>query len=331
MSLLIFPLIFYLNRNVFTKVIVRRIIWVFCVSVVVFVLLQIIVSLFNIDYLLLDLTEKEIRRNNLSSLTTIEQNRINSIKIRRFRSFILKFGDTHFTYQGLWISFVIFVFLREAYLRFKKNLTHSIILLISASLLIIWLSLLSTRMPLLTVLIASFVTWLLFVKFEIKTFLILLITSILLSITSYFVFVPIKVRINEIFSTKFNLRNGIYYCSFKVIQKNILLGVGVGDSQSELNKCYENKIGAKIYKWMDYNTHNQYLFFLVSTGIGGLLLFLISIYIHLKKSITSRQAMYFYFSIIIILISMTENILVRSDGLMFYAFFGNLFLFNSKK
>ena len=110
-----------------------------------------------------------------------------------------------------------------------------------------------------------------------------------------------------------------------------MLGVGVGDSQSELNKCYENKIGAKIYKWMDYNTHNQYLFFLVSTGIGGLLLFLISIYIHLKKSITSRQAMYFYFSIIIILISMTENILVRSDGLMFYAFFGNLFLFNSKK
>lgn len=346
LSLLIFPLVFYLNRNVFTNTIINRIIWFFCFSVVLFVIFQILTAVFNVDYLLADLTDNEIKRNNLSKLSNIDSNTINSIKIRRFRNYILELADTHFTYQGLWVSFTFFVFLKEAYFRFKKHKIQSITLLVIAAILIIWLMLLSTRMPLLAILVASVITLFMFFKFKVKTFLALIITSTLLVITSYFVFVPLKVRIDEIFATKFNLptkgndietynsinvRNGIYFCSMEVIKKNILFGVGLGDSQDLLNKCYENKIGAKIYKWTDYNTHNQYAFFLVCTGIVGLLFFLMSIFIQIKKSIYFRQATFFYFSIIIVLFFMTENILVRSDGVIFYAFFGNLFLFNFKK
>lgn len=346
LSFLIFPLIFYLNRDVFSKKMIKNIIWIFCFSVVAFIIFQIIASVFNIDYLLADLTEEEIRRNNLSKLSTIEPNTINSIKIRRFRSSILELVDTHFTYQGLWISFVFFVFVKEGYLRLNKNRVQSIILFFTAAVLIIWLMLLSTRMPLLAIIIASFITLFMFIKVKVKTLIFLIITSVLLSLTSYFVFIPIKVRVDEIFTTKFslpttgndiqtynsvNVRNGIYYCSVDVIKNNILFGVGIGDQQDQLNMCYKNKIGAKIYKWRDYNSHNQYLFFLLCTGIGGLLFFLMSIYIQIKKAITLNQATHFYFLVIIILISITENILVRSDGIMFYAFFGNLFLFNSKK
>ena len=49
-----------------------------------------------------------------------------------------------------------------------------------------------------------------------------------------------------------------------------MFGVGVGDVQNEMNDCYHNKIGSKVYLWNDYNTHNQFLFFFAAVGVLGI-------------------------------------------------------------
>src|SRR5690606_17237460 len=91
-----------------------------------------------------------------------------------------------------------------------------------------------------------------------------------LGVLCYTFVTPIKIRVDEIIKTKFelptegknietynsiNVRNGIYYCSYNVLKNNILTGVGIGDVQNELNSCYNSEIGAKIYTWTDYNSH----------------------------------------------------------------------------
>ncbi|WP_165819336.1 O-antigen ligase family protein [Flagellimonas aquimarina] len=219
-------------------------------------------------------------------------------------------------------------------------------MLVLACILFFWLLLMSTRMPILAILSGGFITLFIFTKFKTKTYVIILGASIFVALGSYLSFTTVKLRVDEVFRTKFalpssgndietynstNVRNGVYFCSLKIIKENALLGVGLGDAQDKLNDCYRDELGAKIYGWTTYNTHSQYLFFLLTAGLLGLLLFLTSLSIQLKISVERKENQHFYFLIIVAIICLTENVLVRSDGLIFFSFFNSLFLFNPKK
>lgn len=346
LPLLIFPVIFYLNREVFDRSLMKRILWVFSISVIVFVFYQIFYSLLNLDYLLADITNKELISNNLSNHKVLDENVINKLKIRRFRNYLIEITNSHFTYQGLWIIFSVFFISLETFRFIKTKKKLSYISIPCVLVMIIWMFFMSTKMPIIAMTIAFFIAISFFKKIRTKTLLLFMSLSLVILILSYFIFTPLYVRFNEVIKTKFelptggndiqnynsvNVRNGIYYCSIDIIRNNVLFGTGVGDSQEELNKCYKDKIGAKIYTWTDYNTHNQYLYFFLSSGLIGFFLFIILIYIHWKKSIESESQIYLYFILIICLISLTENLLSRSDGVLFFAFFSGLFLFNLKK
>lgn len=203
----------------------------------------------------------------------------------------------------------------------------------------------STKMPLIAMIIAFFSVLFIFIKINLVKKIVTIFIIMFLLLASYFIFTPLRIRFDEIVQTKFelptdgndienynsiNVRNGIYFCAANLIEKNLFFGVGIGDSQEELNNCYNDEIGAKIYTWTDYNTHNQFLFFFLSAGLIGLLFFILSIYIHLKEAVLAKSQTYLYFIIIIILISLSENLFSRSDGVMFFAFFSGLFLFNSE-
>lgn len=346
LPLFAFPVIFYLNREKFDWTKLKKILWIFSISVLALVLFEIIYSIFKLDYLLADLTEKELISNNLSNYKMLDEDVVNKIKTRRFRNFILELTSSHFTYQGLWIVFSIFFIGQQAFRFIKTKKVLSFVLLFSALIMVIWMFLISARMPILTMLLSSFAVILALKKIKTKTVMIIVTSSIISLMSAYFIFTPLQVRVNEIFQAKFelptsgddienyssiNVRNGIYFCAYNVIRDNIWFGTGVGDSQQELNTCYQDKIGAKIYTWTDYNTHNQFLFFLLSSGIPGVLLFMLLIYTHFKKALQSKNQIYLYFVLIFCLISLTENLLSRSDGVMFFAFFSGLFLFNLKQ
>lgn len=344
LAFLIFPIIFYLNNSFFSKKQIQIATWCFAGSVIVLVFYQIISSLLNLDDLLASLSADEIKLNNLQNLNSIDEETVKGIKIRRFRNYINDLVDTHFTYQGLWISVVLFLLLKEVSVKLSK--AKNAMLIITASVLFLWLFFLSTRMPIIVIFIAFFLTYYLNHKFKLKTFLLFISSTFLLLFISYKTIIPIQVRVNEIFRTKFdlptkgndiqnynsvNVRNGIYFCSLDVIKRHLLFGVGVGDAQDQLNECYKHKLGSKIYTWQDYNTHNQFLFFLLASGTGGFFLFLALMFLHLRESIRAKEKVYFYFIIAVCFISMTETILVRSDGVLFFSLFANLFLFNRKE
>lgn len=81
------------------------------------------------------------------------------------------------------------------------------------------------------------------------------------------------------------------------------------------------------------NTHNTYLFFLMSTGILGLVTFLLSLAVLFRKGLKNKDALQWTFCSIIALNFLTENILSRQSGLMFVAIMAIILFseFKSKK
>lgn len=159
-------------------------------------------------------------------------------------------------------------------------------------------------------------------------FVYLIVTSILITILFAITF-PSKVkRFSNIFNRS-EFYNPIYHrkknlvCAFEIFQDYPIKGVGTGSVQSLLNKCYKEKNywGLKH----NFNSHNEYLEEMARHGIIGVFnisfLFFYPVLISIKK----RYYMYLSFSIIIIIASLTENILSRQIGVVFFAFFNTLF------
>jgi O-antigen ligase len=72
-----------------------------------------------------------------------------------------------------------------------------------------------------------------------------------------------------------NIRLAVWQCGWELVQKNPLLGTGIGDKMDDLMEVYKKNGFTMAYETRR-NLHNTYLDVLVATGITGLILFLFS-------------------------------------------------------
>ena len=107
--------------------------------------------------------------------------------------------------------------------------------------------------------------------------------------------------------------------------KNFLIGNGVGDIQNSLNRAYAKNNLQKPLK-ENYNSHNQYIEVYVGMGITGLIVFLYLLGYYLFFFIKHKNSIGIQFMIIISLISLTECIWNRHNGLVFICFMLGLLL-----
>jgi O-antigen ligase len=127
------------------------------------------------------------------------------------------------------------------------------------------------------------------------------------------------------FSPEENNANGLtlrlvkWQCAIEGIQKNMLLGVGLGDVQEYLQGCYRSKdFWGQV---MRFNSHNQFLQTALAVGLVGLLVFLSALAIFAKKLSKNSVLDGLWFLVIILICSMTESILERKQGIIFFGFF----------
>lgn len=344
LSFFVIPLIFYLNQNFFNDKRIEKLVLVFVLAVLVFFVYQSSQVLINIDFLMGDLSPQEIKSNGFKSIEDIGHNIKNRIKLRRFRNFLIDISNSHTTYQGLWIVFCVFV-LGKSIVEDKNKKRFTVVFYVFLILfLLLWIFLISARAPL-----GAFLISILILAFFFKKRLPLKHKRIIqIGFTAFLTVAlltknPISFRINELLSSGFktlssnskkeefnssNVRNGIYFCDAKLIGENYLLGLGIGDVQAQLNKCYQKEFNSKVYQWKDYNSHNQYAFFWLSSGVFGLLSFLILLFLLLKDALKKRSAIFMHFILIFSIVFLTENVLVRSDGLLLFSLISGLFYFN---
>ena len=114
--------------------------------------------------------------------------------------------------------------------------------------------------------------------------------------------------------------------TLELISEQPLLGTGTGDLQNELQKVYKRNNFDIAYGYR-FNPHNQYLQTWATFGLFGLF-FLFGIFIFsLKYAYYSSNKLYILLVFILALSMITESILERQKGLVFFSFF--LLLFGS--
>ena len=119
-----------------------------------------------------------------------------------------------------------------------------------------------------------------------------------------------------------SIRFYILKCSIKMALEKPFFGHGLGDVQNELDLRYN--INETILPSNKYNSHNQYLFVWLSSGIIGLIFFLLFLYYCFSLAVRSQD--YFFLSILILFAVsfLFENILSRQSGVILFSFLVNL-------
>jgi O-antigen ligase len=113
-----------------------------------------------------------------------------------------------------------------------------------------------------------------------------------------------------------NTRLAIWKCAFEEIKGSPLLGYGIGSVQQQLVKNYKEKNFILALK-ANYNSHNQYLDVLLTSGIVGLLLFMGWLVSLISMAFKQKNFLGIGFLVIFAISSLTENVLNRDQGVVF--------------
>ena len=124
-----------------------------------------------------------------------------------------------------------------------------------------------------------------------------------------------------------SLRFGIYNCAISKISESPLFGFGLGDVQTELDKCYEDK--SKLLSEISYNSHNQYLSYFLSSGLFGFFLLFFVLIKTVLNAIKSKDYFLISITVFFTLCMLFENILERQSGVILFSFYICLFSFNN--
>jgi O-antigen ligase len=118
-----------------------------------------------------------------------------------------------------------------------------------------------------------------------------------------------------------NTRLALWACGWELAQKKLLLGTGIGDRTDELNAVYREKNFTMALK-TNKNVHNSYLDALLTFGIGGFLLYLLTFVMLPFARAFRSQDTFDIFLVTAFAVSMIfEVYLGRSIGSLITAFF----------
>ncbi|QVY64752.1 O-antigen ligase [Polaribacter sp. Q13] len=123
--------------------------------------------------------------------------------------------------------------------------------------------------------------------------------------------------------TSIGKRVFLYKSVFNLFIKNPLLGVGTGDANIILSDDLANQLQKETEI---YNSHNQYLSYLISLGLFGFVIFISYIIYIFKIALIKNDILLLCIFVFLCLNMMSENILERESGVLVYAFFINFLL-----
>jgi O-antigen ligase len=113
---------------------------------------------------------------------------------------------------------------------------------------------------------------------------------------------------------------------WKIAREHLLFGEGNGDVKVAFRDYYESVNSPLSDKWRR-RAHNQFLTFLISFGIPGLIITLIALVAPVFLAGRGRSFLAVGFMILFLLSMLNEDTLETAAGASFVAFFYSLFVF----
>lgn len=124
--------------------------------------------------------------------------------------------------------------------------------------------------------------------------------------------------------TSTNIRYTIYQVSKELITEAPWFGYGIGDFNNMLDHKYQ-QLKDKTLIGGSYNSHNQYFSLLLMGGMLVLVAFIIMMGMNMVFAIRFNNQLLILTLVFYGIIMLTENILEREAGVIFFAFFLNFF------
>lgn len=119
-------------------------------------------------------------------------------------------------------------------------------------------------------------------------------------------------------------RLSIWKTAWETSRKNLYFGVGTVKSKNSLTQAYIDS-GQKFLAKYKFQTHNQYLDFLLKFGILGLLGVIVYIFYIFWLSYKIQSSLALFFFVLFFTSNLTDDFLIRYDGITFSAFWITLF------
>lgn len=240
--------------------------------------------------------------------------------------------STHPIYISMHCS--IALFLSTKLYKNELSIFKKIVLFLLQAFMILFLILHAKKGPIAAFLVSIFLYFIIFykglnLKIVIPFFLIL--TVLFFSIPS------VKNRFSELIkiekltnenANSTNIRVAVYKNVFQLIKNSPIIGYGIGTHDQALQDNYSrNNQDILLEKY--YNSHNQYLSFLLIGGPILLFLFLYFFVNNIKLAILSNNKIFVLLLLFYSIVMLTENILERESGVIFFSFFLSLFGFKN--
>lgn len=111
-------------------------------------------------------------------------------------------------------------------------------------------------------------------------------------------------------------------CSIEILKQYPLWGIGNGDVDDKIAACYHS-VGLN----KRFNSHNQYMQTWLGLGLLGLATLVWCLVTPLFQGLRHHHYLYTGFMLLFMLCCITESVLNRQKGVIFYTFFNSLFLF----
>lgn len=124
--------------------------------------------------------------------------------------------------------------------------------------------------------------------------------------------------------TSTNIRYTIYASAKELIAQAPLLGYGVGDYNDTLQSSYKEKNNAILIVGR-YNSHNQYFSLMLMGGVVALMVFSLMLAINFVFAIRYDNQLLILLLIFYGLVMLTENILEREQGVIYFSLFLSYF------
>lgn len=238
--------------------------------------------------------------------------------------------NIHHVYFSMYICFCVVICLY--FLQQFKNSAVRIALFITIIWSILFMFGLSARMGLvaLTIIAALYFIFLIRFRWPIKVLVGAAALATFIFVGYQFPFVREKftglmgINVND-YSSRYraNVRMVSIQTTWDIFRKNWMLGVGTGDLNDLLIEEYK-RINFEEGLVHQYNPHNQYVDTAASIGILGALVLVGMMGLYYFLAIRSRDFVLLAFAMIVSFCFLTESMLARQRGVVFFTLFSSL-------
>jgi O-antigen ligase len=139
-------------------------------------------------------------------------------------------------------------------------------------------------------------------------------------------------NINTAYNGKYKADSRItrWEAVFSAIKERPIFGYGSAMEKKVLHESFQ-KNGLNFAATNNYDSHNQYLSIWIEFGLIGLCLFLFYLFSNVYFSFKNKDKVSFFFFASLVLVGLFENLFKNNAGIIFIAFFSNIFLFSNQK